>query len=154
MEMWIFMMGLGIAIPKTDIGLDLLSGCYVQVRATHSAVPLTYVIGTYANPGGKTGTVALGHIITEWFAITPSKYSWLFNPKGMLGSPAELNVSGTLIIKGQVDINFKLLDNEGNVLKEVKRINVKATGGQLSSTYIYGTLMMIPPKASQLRKAS
>ncbi len=154
MEMRIFMTGLGIAIPKTDIGLDLISGTYVQVRATPSAVPLTYVIGTYANPGGKTGTVALGHITTEWFAIPPLKYSWLFNPKGMLGSPAELKVSGTLIIKGQVDIHFKLLDEEGTVLKEVKRINVRATGGQLSSTYIHGTLMTIPPKASQLREAS
>jgi hypothetical protein len=151
MEMRIVISGMGIKIPKTDIGMDLVSGCYIQVRTTSQAQPMTYGIATSLEPGGKTGTLMIGHAFTDWFKLDPAKHGWLFQAKNLVGKIADLKVSGTLFVSGTVDVTFKILDDEGKDVHNITRIDRNSKGFQLSSTSIHGKLKLVAPTAKSSR---
>jgi hypothetical protein len=131
---------MGVRIPKTDVGLDLASGCYIQVRSGPAAFPATYGIISIIEPGGKTGTLAVGHAFTSWFHVDSKRHSWLLSGQALVGKTATLEVSGTLLVSGTVDVKFSILDEEGNAIHVITHIDARSVGLQLASTSIHGKL--------------
>jgi hypothetical protein len=116
-------------------------------------VPTYYGISTSLTMGSKSSTILAGHAATDWFSVSSSKDSTVPGIKNLAGKKAELSVSGTLALKGTVDVKFTLYDKSGDVVSSFSKIDVKASGGQLSSTKIRGILRIMPQKQLENKEA-
>lgn len=148
MEIKIIASGMGLAIPKTNFGVNLMAGMYLQVRNNSKEIPTTYGIAKSPSIGGKSGTLLVSHVETEWMQITPGNHGWLSNQAALTGCLAEAEVKGTLVASGNVDVTIKIYGPDNEAKYSFNKIAVKASGGQLASTAVRGQLKRMPKKAA------
>lgn len=141
MEIKVIASGIGASIPKLDVGFSLFSGVYILRRNTIAAKP--YVLGIATGPklGGNNGSLIVGHVNTSWMKVDPSKHKWLFNMSSLLGKLAEVELSGTLIISGKIDVSIKIYDQNGESKFSVEKVDIESSGGQIADTKIRGTII-------------
>jgi hypothetical protein len=76
MEMKVVIDALGLSIPKTGFGLNLFSGSYIEFRNSKKIPKILIGIKDVISLGAKSGTVILGHVVTEWLSGSEYKSSW------------------------------------------------------------------------------
>lgn len=140
MEMLINIFGLGIAIPKTGFGVNVASGSYIGFRHTKNKPDILLGLRDIVSLGSKSGTFVGSWVATDWFVVDVAKHSWVANTNWLIGKKAEIEVIGTLLIHGTVDLKFTVYDQNGNANELLTKVDIKAAGGQVSNTKIRGML--------------
>ena len=143
MEMKIVITGFGLSIPKTGLGLNLLAGSYVAFRYSEKTPYVVMGLTDALSIGSKSETVVVGHVETHWFFVDPVKHNWVTNVIGLIGKKAEIEVVGTLLIKGETDLKFTVYDKGGNVNELISKVDVKSSGLQIANTKVRGILAEI-----------
>lgn len=143
MEMLINIFGFGVTIPKTGFGLNVASGSYVGFRHNKDRPDKLLGLKDIVSLGSKSGTLVGSWVATDWFIVDVAKHSWAANTNWLIGKKAEIEVIGTLIIHGTVDLKFTVYDHNGNADELLTKVDVKAAGGQISNTKIRGVLGII-----------
>lgn len=145
MEMKIVITGAGACIPKSELGINILSYSYISLRNTKTNPPVVLALSDAFSIGSKSGTIVLGFVETNWFSVNPVKHSWLTNYNSLIGKKAEIEVSGTLLVFGSIDVKFKLYDKDDETKEILAKVDVKSHGGQLSTTTVRGVLIKMTP---------
>mgnify|MGYP000848359336 CR=1 FL=1 len=140
MEMKILASGVGAAIPKTSIGFNLFSGVYIQIRRSSAEKPQVFGIATGPEIGGNSGTLIAGHIETSWMKIDAGKHAWLCSRSSLVGKLGEIELKGTLLFSGSVDVNFTIYDADNEASFSLSRVKVESSGGQLADTKVRGLI--------------
>ena len=140
MEMKILASGVGAAIPKTSIGFNLFSGVYIQIRRASADKPQVFGIATGPEVGGNSGTLIAGHIETSWMKIDAGKHAWLCSRSSLVGKLGEIELKGTLLFSGSVDVTFTLYDADNEASFSLSRVKVESSGGQLADTKVRGVI--------------
>lgn len=144
MEMLINLVGFGVALPKTGFGVNLLSSSYIAFRYSKYNPDILLGISDLVSLGSKSGTFIASWIKTDWFTVCPKKHNWVNNTNALIGKKAELEVLGTVILFGTVDVKFTTYDKNGNKDNElISKVDIKSAGGQLSNTKVRGVLCEI-----------
>lgn len=146
MDIRIIISGLGINIPKTSFGVNAISGCYVSVRNSEAAPEAVYGIKSYLSLGSESSTLIVGQIRSEWMKVVDPDIINKFSLQNVMGKTLDINVSGTVLMKGTADISIKLIDGTGDAISILDKYDVKVEGGQLSSTSIRGRAVLMPQK--------
>lgn len=140
MEMKILASGVGAAIPKTSIGFNLFSVVYIQIRRASADKPQVFGIATGPEVGGNSGTLIAGHIETSWMKIDAGKHAWLCSRSSLVGKLGEVELKGTLLFSGSVDVNFTIYDANNEASFSLSRVKVESSGGQLADTKVRGVI--------------
>lgn len=140
MEIKILASGVGAAIPKTSIGFNLFSGVYIQIRRASADKPQVFGIATGPEVGGNSGTLIAGHIETSWMKIDAGKHAWLCSRSSLVGKLGEVELKGTLLFSGSVDVNFTIYDANNEAGFSLSRVKVESSGGQLADTKVRGVI--------------
>lgn len=147
MEAKITISSIGLAIPGTSLGINALSGTYLQIRKNPKAPILTYAIKSTLDISGNSGTLIMGHAASSWFPVSEEAFSKLQidNLKGK-GYFADVEVSSTLAGSGTTDIKFSLISKNGNSDVVFEKYNLKSKEFQLDSTKIREQIFLLPIK--------
>jgi hypothetical protein len=143
MEMKVVITGSGASIPKTDIGINLLTYAYIQLRFGMNDKPITLAVSDSLSFGAKSGTFILGFAKTEWFYVDTDKHKWLSDYLGLIGKKVELDLAGTLIVNGTVDLKFTVYGKDREEKEMISKVDIESSGGQISGTKVRGNLLMI-----------
>lgn len=143
MEMKVIIDSLGLSVPKTGFGLNLFSGSYIEFRNSKKTPKILMGLKDIISLGSKSGTVVLGHIATEWFFVDPIKNSWVTNSGALIGKKAEIEVIGSIIAKGKVDLKFTVYDKDGNTNELISKVDIKSSGFQVANTKVRGILVKV-----------
>ena len=143
MEMKLVIDGMGLAIPKTGFGVNITSGCYIQLRNSKGTPVILMGIADGPSLGAKSGTVFVGHVETDWFFIDPVRHNWVTNTADLIGKKAEVEATGTLVAKGKVDLKFTVYDKNGNTKELMSKVDIKSTGAQIANTKVRGVLVQV-----------
>ncbi len=146
MEMKILIIGAGIGIPKTGISVNLGTNALIQFRSSKNSTSTCMGISQMLTAGSEAGTVIFGDVDTDWFFVNPIKHKWAANTDKLVGKKVQLEVSGTLIVGGKVDVKFTVIDEHGNTSVLMSKVDIKASGIQAASTNIRGILKRMPTK--------
>lgn len=144
--------GLGASVPNLKFGFSLMSGVYIQFRDTPQSSPVTFGIATSAEVGGNNGTFIASFVATDWAKVDVEKHSWLSSKRNLIGRTAEVEFKGTLLFGGKVDISFSIFDDFGEKSFSLEKINVEASGGQLSDTKVRGAVVDMMGQQHSARK--
>jgi hypothetical protein len=141
MQIKFIAMGVGAAIPKSDLGVNALSGVYIQIRSTPQAK--SYVFGIAKGPeiGGKNGTLVASYVNTKWIDLDGKNYSWLCDHTSLVGKLAQLEIAGTLLLSGKVDVSFTVYDKTNEEKFSMSKIDIESSGGQISTTSVRGKIV-------------
>lgn len=140
MEMKVVITGLGFSIPKSGLGLNILGGSYIALRISEKTPQVLMGLTDAFSLGSKSETVVVGHIETHWFIIDPVKHNWLTNTNSLMGKKAEIEVVGTLLAKGKVDLKFTVYDKNGNANELISKVDIDSSGFQVANTKVRGVL--------------
>lgn len=140
MEIKMLVSGFGAAIPKTNFGFNLFSGVYIMLRDTPKGKP--YVLGIAASPsiGGRSGTIVASHINTSWMNVDVNKHPWLCSKISLIGKHAQVEIKGTLLFSGKVDVTLTVYDNNQESQYSVSKVDIESSGGQLAATSVRGEI--------------
>lgn len=139
MQMKITTLGVGVGIPKTDIGISLMSGVYISFRRHESCIPLVYNLFTYNEIGNGNNTIAFNNCETEWFNVDPGKFPFIKDIHNCFnGKVGEMKVNGTMLGKGHIDFDFNVFTQEGDEVFSMKKKYITAKGGQISNFMVRG----------------
>lgn len=152
MEIKMIALGYGVAIPKVSIGINLISGVYFLLRDTPRAKPFVYGIATAGGLGGKSGTMVFSYIDTAWMKIDYGKHPWLYSKMSLVNKKAQIQIKGTLVIKGKVDITLTIFDKNNETKNSINKIDIECKGGQLSTTSIRGKIVCLSTNANHAYK--
>lgn len=141
MEMFINIMGAGVALPKTGFGVNLATASYIGITNGYQVTLLG--LSNVMSLGEKARTFVFGWIKTDPFFVCPIKHNWATNTIALIGQTAEIELTGTLVIRGSVDLKFTVYDKHGNTNELMSKVNIKAIGGQVSETKVRGVLCRI-----------
>jgi hypothetical protein len=141
MEMKLVASGVGASVPKLGVGFSLFSGIYILIR--HSATAKPYVFGVATGPeiGGNNGSLVASYINTSWMKLNPLKHDWLCSGRSLVGKLAEIELKGTLLFSGDVDISISIYDDSNESIYELSKIKIESSGGQLTDTKIRGKIV-------------
>ena len=143
MKMKVIIDGIGLSIPKTGLGLNIFSGSYISFRNSKKTPEILMGLADVISLGSKSGTVVVGHVETDWFIVDPVKHNWVTNTNNLVGKKAEVEVVGTLLAKGNVDLKFTVYDKDGNVNELISKVDIKSSGLQVANTKVRGILKQI-----------
>ena len=143
MEMKVVISGIGAAIPKTGLGVNILSGSYIKFRNSKRIPNILMGLADAISIGNKSGTVVVGHVATDWFFVDPVKHNWVTNTNDLIGKKAEIEVVGTLIVNGEVDLKFTVYDKNENTNELISKVDIKSSGLQAANTKVRGVLKQI-----------
>ncbi|MCD8558171.1 MAG: hypothetical protein LRY75_04935 [Shewanella xiamenensis] len=146
MDIRIIISGLGINIPKTSFGVNAISGCYLHVKNGDAAPEAVYGIKSYLSLGSESSTLIFGQIRSEWMKVVDSEIINKFSLQNVMGKTLDINVSGTVLMKGNADISIKIINEIGDAINILDKYDVSVEGGQLSSTNIRGRAVLMPQK--------
>jgi len=138
MEARITISGLGAGIPGTSFGVNLISGAYIEVRGSKGEKSRVYGIQDTLSIGNDSSTVGFSHVQTNWMYINPKNYN-LFSMDSLGNTVGEINVAGTLIGSGDVDVKLETINTHGesSTLLDLKSIKTDS-GFQLAATKVRG----------------
>lgn len=151
MEVRLTITGMGIGIPKTSFGVNLLSYCYIEVRDNPAVkAPTTYVVDKALTIGGDSTTLVAGFSSTDWMKVDEDKINLLTrnNLSGKIFD-VEIKGAGVAIVSSEVDVSLKIIDNEGNATTVLEKYSIKATTLQVSSTSVRGKIKFFPSRISE-----
>lgn len=133
--------GLGVSIPYVGVGVNMLTGVYIQLRNTVNDSP--YVLGIVAGPefGDDSGTLFGSFIDTSWLSLNPDKYPWICSKTSLIGKLAEISITGTLLLNGSADIKFSIFDSENEEEFSFEKVEIKTSGFQIADTRIRGKVV-------------
>ncbi len=143
MEMKVVISGIGAAIPKTGLGVNIFSGSYIEFRNSKRIPNILMGLADVISIGNKSGTVVVGHVATDWFFVDPVKHNWVTNTNDLIGKKAEIEVVGTLIVNGEVDLKFTVYDKNENTNELISKVDIKSSGLQAANTKVRGVLKQI-----------
>lgn len=149
MEMQIIIGGVGINFPKTDFGVNLASGVYLNFRLNSGCVPRTFGIMDSVTVGGGNRSFIVGGIKTDWFKVMSDKHPFVKKLSDLKGKIGDVHVIGSLALNGRVKIVFNVIDENGNMTKLVEKFHIPASGMQASETKIQGQMRMMPQATGQ-----
>lgn len=143
MEMRITIVGGGFALGKA-FGFNVLSYAYIETRPSKGFIPCTYGITKGPGIGSKSGTLIAGYAQTDWFRVDPSTHTWISQQRSLVGKTANLEVSGTMLKGGRVDIKFELVNGDGEATPLLSRVQVKSDGFQIADIKVFGVIQYLP----------
>ncbi|MCP4748794.1 MAG: hypothetical protein GY874_22085 [Desulfobacteraceae bacterium] len=143
MEMCVNIAGAGISIPKTGFGVNIITGSYLGFRHSQDSPVSLLGLKDSMSLGSKSGTVIIGWISTKWFPVDQKIHPWVMVPDTLVGSKAEIEVVGTLIAAGKVDLKIALFDGGGNSSSLMSKIDIESVGGQIANTKVRGVICKV-----------
>lgn len=143
MEMRVTIGGAGLSLPQSRVGANLVTGAYLQFRNAREDVPLVLGLGDRFSFGDNSGTLAVSHVSTVWYPVNVSRHRWLHGKARLSGRTAQLEVKGTVIGRGGVDIEFTVYDGDDYPKTLLERAMLDATGFQIAGASVRGTLKHI-----------
>lgn len=70
MEVRITISGIGAGLPKMPVGVNLISGCYIETKPNKGgAAARKYGIIDSLSIGGESSTLIFGYAQTEWMTV-------------------------------------------------------------------------------------
>ncbi|MDP4535805.1 hypothetical protein Q3O60_06375 [Alkalimonas collagenimarina] len=137
MEMIVKLDSLGLGIPKTGFGVNLISGSYIQVKYGPNKPFKTYGIANLPSIGGDNATIIYGTLQTKPINLNIEEFQ-AFSLTNMTGKHIDIEVSGTVLGSGRADLTISLIDDAGRAQTVVERKNIPVIGGQIASTKVRG----------------
>lgn len=138
MEMFINIMGVGVALPKTGLGVNLATGSYIGITMGHTKTLLG--VSKCMSIGAGAGTLVAGWVKTAPFHVSPAKHGWATNVHGLIGKKVQIELTGTLVVFGKVDLTFTVFDKDGGSKELISRVDIESCGMQASETKVRGVL--------------
>ncbi|MDN3519152.1 hypothetical protein QWY84_16170 [Aquisalimonas lutea] len=141
MEMRVALGGVGIGIPRMNVGISISHAAIIDFRSDMRSTPFRLVIASDDSLSGFSNSFISSHIITEWFPVNVAKHSWLHRKNRLRGQLADLACYGTYVGSGFVDINFTVYDEYGEPRTLLHTANrATSSGWQFDSTKVRGHL--------------
>lgn len=136
--MFINIMGLGVDLPKTGFGVNVATGSYIGITMGQTKTLLG--VSKCLSIGAGAGTLVSGWVKTAPFYVCPKKNGWVSNVNGLIGKKVQIELTGTLVVYGKVDLTFTVYDKNGSSKKLISRVDVESCGMQASETKVRGVL--------------
>lgn len=144
MEVKVIITGIGAGVPSWGIGLNLLSYCYLEVRANRGApTSKVYAVDDYFSLGGESSTLIFGYASTDWMTVAPEMEQHL-TLNGLRGKQIDLEVNGTSLGNSKGDVTIKLIDDQSDGITLLEKYSVKLYAYQLGTTKVRGRVKYIP----------
>jgi hypothetical protein len=141
LQMKIISSSLSVGVPKTDLGLNVFSGTYIQFDVNGEIV--TYGIATKFTGGKVNNTLVFGHIDSNWFEINPEHKEKLLGVRNKL---AELEIAGLVPGYGSADIKLTVFDQYNSPWLSIELVSEPVRGLLVSDIKIRDRLLLIPKK--------
>lgn len=135
--------GIGLTVPKLGVGVNLFSGCYIEVKASKNLPAKVFGIKDYLSLGGGSGSIIVGHARTSWMTVMDPKSIERLTTQNLNDSSVEVEVKGTAFGHANGDVGLKVFDNIGNAITILDKYNVPMDAMQLASTSIRGTASLL-----------
>ena len=148
--------GMGVKIPNQKLGINGPSGIYIQTKVNMNALHSLYGITKFMpNPNGENGAMLMGYAYTKWISMTGGDDSWIKNIDDLTGTVLSIDISGTVLFKGSVNLNIASVDSDTfdiTVLTDKKYI--PASGMSFAGSTIRGKLLKFARSAESIKVAS
>lgn len=142
MQAMIGVVGLGIGIPKTNLGVGAAN--MVKLYFRHSLTDKSPVILDFLDIisiGGKSGAFLISAFSTEWFELNPKTSGWAHNPYRLIGKKLSIEVDGLVAVRGNVDVSIRLFNNYDEGQELLNRCCIPVLRGlQFSGMKVRGTV--------------
>lgn len=136
MQLKITLIGGGVGIPKTNLGVGFVNIGYLFFRHGKGADVKSLRIVDMISLGQKSGAFLGAVVETSWFELDPNEDNWAYNINWLIGKKIEVELSGFQILRGETDISLKFFDEYNKPKELVNRCCTKANGIQFSSIKI------------------
>lgn len=142
MQMKISILGWGVGIPHTGLGIGLGTVCYIAVRESKTARPMGWYIWDAVDLGTDSGNQLVGGGGgTDWFPVNEVNHPWIDEVDTLEGKIVQIDFVGPLpALTGHVDVKISYIDGNNNFRTILHKANIGGDGFQLSATSIRGRL--------------
>ncbi len=143
MEVRITISGIGVTIPKIGFGVNVFTGCYLEIRASKNSPIKVFGVKDHLSLGDGSGSIIVGHAKTSWITVMNPESLVLLNTQNLNGSKVEIEVKGTSFGHANGDIGFKVFDDVGNSKTILDKYNIPMEAMQLASTKVRGKISLL-----------
>lgn len=141
MQMRFWMVGFGVKLGNTGFALNGITKGRIYFRSVENEDPYILTIADHLTIGSGNGTLGFTNVKTEYFVVNLSANRWLHKKNRLISRTGRLSISGSTFYSGTVDITFSILDNFGQAEHELKVMSKPASGLQIASTSVTGTIL-------------
>lgn len=134
------------------VGAGVNIGVAAYLRIGERAALRNYAVVDLVSVGGASSTFVIGHVKTDYFFLGGEAYKKLMDTRYLAGKLLDIEVAGTVVGRGAVDIKIRTIDNDGVAETMVERLAIPARGVQATITKVRGRIRMIPAKLHRLQE--
>lgn len=135
--------GIGLTVPKIGVGINVFSGCYLEIKANKNLPSKIFGVKDYLSVGEGSGSIIIGHAKTSWMTVTDLKSLELLTTQNLNGSSVEVEIRGTAFGHANGDIGLKIFDRTGDSITVLDKYNVPMDAMQLASTKVRGIASLL-----------
>ena len=139
MELRLIASQIGLGIPKTELGFDLVAGTYIGVR--HGGAEHTYGMASILSPV-RHGQLLVAQVDTQWFPVEhgDARASTLMQMGSRL---CELELDGIVAGFGAIDIALTVFSSGSEPNMSIRKVNEPARGFMASGLAVRDTLRLV-----------
>jgi hypothetical protein len=143
MQMKLGIVGCGVGIPKTNLGVGAVNIAKLYFRNNpNDKKPAKLNVQDLISIGGKSGAFLISAFETKWFELNPKKDGWARNANLLIGKKMQVEVYGVIAKWGSVDVVLSLFNNYNEGEELLNQCCVGVVGGiQFSNMKVQGIVM-------------
>lgn len=150
MQMRIWMWGVGVKLGETGFSLNAVTQAWIYFRSIEKETPYVLTISDHLTVGSGNGTFGFANVKTHYFVVNLSAHPWLHRKGRLIHRKGRVSISGSTLYTGCIDIRFSVFDAYGEPEHELRVASRHATGLQVASSSVTGTIS--PKSFKQLPK--
>ncbi|XOZ32481.1 hypothetical protein ACMDCT_09705 [Halomonadaceae bacterium KBTZ08] len=146
--------GTGFTTSKLDLGVNVASVGFIEVRKNKLANPIGYSVVSTMDLDGHSGSLVVGFAASVWFYISDETFEILGQRDNVLdnGYSVDIQIGGTVIGSEKSDITINLINDQGVHRKVVDLYDIKVSGIQVAGTSVRGKLKKDPSTLNRERR--
>lgn len=150
----VWILGSGFTTAKLDLGVNVASIGFLEVRKNRLAKEIGYQIVSTMDIDGHSGSLVVGVAGSEWFYISDEAFEILGQRDKVLenGYSADIQIGGTVLGSGKSDITITLINDQGVSRKVAELFEIKVSGLQIAGAGIRGKLKKDPSTLNRERR--
>ena len=126
--------GAGVRFSGSGFGVTLSAGIHIAVKNAPDDLPTLISVSNSLSLGSKSGSFVGSLLYTDWFPVATEQCPWVAQPLSLVGQTIHVELKGTVLYRGAVDLLIEAFDSRGHVRTKLRMGNIPTRGIQAAST--------------------
>lgn len=132
-----------MGIPKTILGVDLVSFIGLQLRSSAGGPQRAYQMIEGVSLGNPSGSMLLSAVSTHWHNLSAEESVFFCRPGNIESNQFDISISGYAVGESRATVTIRCLDSDNRPILITERVGIDVQGVLLAELKFTGKFQLM-----------